>query len=131
MNRYPDWLRQAGNDLAWANHSFQGGFFAQTCFIAQQAGEKALKAFCFYKGYDIIRTHSLFQIVKTLGENGRLEKLARELDLYYVAGRYPDAYPAGAPFEIISGEQAERALQAAREIIQLISNRIPDHETDS
>ncbi|MEJ2033878.1 MAG: HEPN domain-containing protein [Deltaproteobacteria bacterium] len=84
--------------MDWARHSFEGRFFAQTCFIAQQAGEKALKAICLYKGYDIIRTHSLFQIVKTLGENDRLEKLAKELDLYYVTSRYPDAFPAGAPF---------------------------------
>jgi len=124
-NRHLDWLRQAENDLAWAEHSLAGGFFSQTCFVAQQAGEKALKAFCFAKGYDVIRTHSLFQIVKTLGENGELEKHARELDLYYITARYPDAFPAGAPFEIISDEQAERALQGARTILALIRERLP------
>lgn len=36
MNRHLDWLRQAENDLEWAEHSFQGGFFAQTCFMRER-----------------------------------------------------------------------------------------------
>lgn len=126
MNRHRDWLRQAENDLEWAEHSFQGGFFAQTCFIAQQASEKALKAYCFFKGFDIVRTHSLYQIIKSLGENGILEKHARELDLFYISARYPDAFPAGAPFEIITTEQAQRAIEAATEIFRILRERLPD-----
>lgn len=125
MSRYLDWLHQAQNDLAWAKHSQAGGFYAQTCFIAQQASEKALKAYCLHQGYDTIRTHSLYQIVKALGENGLLEKQARELDLFYISARYPDAFPAGAPFEILSAEQAERALQAAVDILNIIQDRLP------
>lgn len=126
MSRYLDWLRQAENDLEWAKHSLSGGFYAQTCFITQQAGEKALKAYCFFKGYDVIRTHSLFQIIQTLEENGVLEQCAKELDLYYISGRYPDAFPGGAPFELLTSEQAGRALNAAREIIQIVGTRIKE-----
>lgn len=129
MNRHLDWLRQAENDLEWAEHSFQGGFFAQTCFIAQQASEKALKAYCFFKGFDIVRTHSLYQIIKSLGENGILEKHARELDLFYISARYPDAFPAGAPFEIITTEQAQRAIAAATEIFDILRERLPDENS--
>ncbi|RLB60777.1 MAG: DNA-binding protein [Deltaproteobacteria bacterium] len=128
MSRYPDWFKQAKNDIQWAEHSFDGGFFSQTCFIAQQSSEKALKAYCFFKGFDIIRTHSLYQIIKNLGENGLLEKNARELDLYYISARYPDALPSGAPYEIITKEQAEKALQSAREIFSVIKERLPDHD---
>lgn len=130
MSRYLDWLKQAQNDLAWAKHSLAGEFFAQTCFIAQQSSEKALKAWCLHQGYDTIRTHSLYQIVKALGENGLLEKHARELDLFYISARYPDAFPAGAPFEILSVEQAERALQAAVDILNLIQDRLP-HDSEN
>ena len=124
MSRYVDWLRQAENDLEWARHSLAGGFFAQTCFIAQQAGEKALKALCFFRGYDVVRTHSLFQIVRSLGEDGELERCARELDLYYVSGRYPDAFPGGAPFEILTAEQARSTLAAADSIAALVRDRV-------
>ena len=122
--RINDWKRQANNDLQWARHSFEGGFYAQTCFITQQAAEKILKAYCFFKGFDIIRTHSLYQIVRALKEDGDLEKHAKELDLYYISGRYPDAFPAGAPFELITKEQAERALKAAREIFEILEKRM-------
>jgi HEPN domain-containing protein len=127
MSRYPDWFNQAENDIQWAEHSLAGGFFSQTCFIAQQASEKTLKAYCFFKGFDIVRTHSLYQIIKSLGENGQLEKIAKELDIYYISARYPDALPAGAPYEIISKEQAEKALQSAREIYSIIQKRLPDN----
>lgn len=125
MSRADDWLRQAENDLEWAQHSFAGGFYAQTCFVAQQAGEKALKAFCYSQGLDTIRSHSLYQIVKALQENDRLEAHAKLLDLYYISARYPDAFPAGAPFEMLTHEQAQQALQAAREIYDIIAARMP------
>jgi len=123
-DRVGDWMRQAENDLEWAAHSLSGGYFAQTCFVAQQAGEKALKAYCFSRGLDIVRTHSLFRIVQDLGENGMLKDCARELDLYYISGRYPDAFPGGAPFEILTQEQAERALKAATALVREVSDRL-------
>jgi HEPN domain-containing protein len=124
MSRHADWLRQADNDLEWARHSLTGGFCAQTCFVAQQAGEKALKALCFFKGFDVVKTHSLYQIVQVLEEDGPLKECARELDLYYISGRYPDAFPGGAPFEILTQGQAEQALRAAREIFRIVSERV-------
>ncbi len=42
-----------------------------------------------------------------------------------ISARYPDALPAGAPFEILSAEQAERALQAAVDILNIIKDRLP------
>ncbi len=101
----------------------KGEFFSQVCFICQQCAEKALKVFCLGKGYDSIRTHSLFQIIKALGENGEQEKCARELDIY-ISTQYPDALPAGAPFELFSKEQAERALKSAETVINIIRKRI-------
>lgn len=101
-----------------------GGFYVQTCFIAQQAGEKALEALCFSKGYDVVRTHSLFQIVRSLSEDEELERCARELDLYYVSGRYPDAFPGGAPFEILTADQARSAVTAAETVVALVRGRI-------
>ena len=124
MSRHLDWLRQAENDLAWAAYSMDGGFYAQVCFVAQQAAEKALKAYCFTKGFDVVRTHSLFELVRALGEDGALENSAKALDLYYISSRYPDAFPAGAPFELIGEAQAEQALREARDIFEAMRKRI-------
>ncbi len=66
----------------------------------------------------------LFQIVQTLAENGELEKHARELDMFYISGLYPDAFPGGAPFEIITEEQADRAMHAAIFITAMVKVKI-------
>jgi HEPN domain-containing protein len=124
MQRHLDWLRQAENDIEWAEYSLKGGFYSQVCFISQQSAEKALKGFCLFKGFDTVRTHSLYLIIKELKENGQLEACARELDIYYISSRYPDALPAGAPFEILTQEQAQRALQSAKIIFNLVKERI-------
>jgi len=123
-NRHEDWLLQAENDLQSARQLHAGGFHAQACFTAQQSGEKALKALCFYRGFDIVRTHSLFQLVRDLGENGEVEEYARELDLFYISGRYPDAFPGGAPFQLITEAQSGRALEAARGVLQFVEDRL-------
>lgn len=92
MNRYKDWLSQAENDLDWARYSFDGDFFSQTCFISQQTAGKTLKACCFWKGFDVVKTHSLFKIIKMLKINGNLEKNAKELDIYYISSRFPTLF---------------------------------------
>jgi HEPN domain-containing protein len=38
-------------------------------------------------------------------------------------GRYPDAFPAGAPFEMLSQKQAKEALEAARRILTLLAEK--------
>ena len=79
---------------------------------------------CFVHGYDVIKSHSLVQIIRSLEINGEMEKIAKELDLYYISGRYPDAFPAGAPFEMFSREQAESALGKAKRMITLVREKI-------
>lgn len=69
--------------------------------------------------------------VQMPNENGELEKLAKELDLFYISGRYPDAFPAGAPFELFTSEQAEGALRSAERIYAIIAHRIHDADTRS
>jgi HEPN domain-containing protein len=40
------WLLTSQQDLAAAKSLAANGFYAQGCFLAQQAGEKAVKALC-------------------------------------------------------------------------------------
>jgi len=42
--RSGDWFKQAQRDLESAKAQMEDGFFEWTCFIAQQAAEKAVKA---------------------------------------------------------------------------------------
>jgi len=123
-NRYRDWLSQAENDLLWGNESLKNGFYAQTCFVAQQASEKALKALGFFRGIDMIKSHSLRAISQSLEINSEVEKASRKLDLYYITTRYPDSMPEGAPHENFSKDQAEEALELANTILSKIKNEI-------
>lgn len=124
--RAADWLRQAQSDFAWGNSSLAGGHFSQTCFVAQQVAEKAAKAIAFHRGAEIVRSHSVFAIARELKVNGPLAEAARRLDQYYVAARYPDAQPAGAPFELFTEDQAVEALAYAKRFIDAAVDEVDD-----
>ncbi len=123
-NRAFDWFRQAQNDLLWAKDTLDARRYAQACFTAQQVGEKAIKALALNRGYDEVRSHSILEIAQELDENGEIEDIAKRLDQYYISARYPDAFPAGAPFEFFSETQAEEAYGFAARIVDIISGRI-------
>lgn len=121
-NRYKDWLRQAENDLVWAIDSISAGHYSGACFVAQQVSEKALKSLAYYRGADLVKSHSIYEIAKDLQINGELLSAAARLDQYYITPRYPDAVPAGAPFELFTKEQAEEAIGFARLFIEAVKN---------
>lgn len=121
-NRAHDWLRQAENDFLWAKDTLTGGKYAQVCFICQQVAEKSLKAVAYLKGSDIVKSHSVMEIARSLNINGEIENIAKRLDLYYISTRYPDAFPSGAPFEFYTREQAEEAIIFADTILNYAGN---------
>ena len=114
--RAHDWLNQAINDLSWAKQGVESGYYSQVCFLCQQSAEKAIKAIAYYKEYEV-RGHSIVMIAKKLGVNSSVLEAGRELDIYYISSRYPDALPEGAPYEIFSENQAQKAVRNAQSII--------------
>lgn len=127
MRRALAWLKQAESDLQWAKLTEQAGFFAQTCFVAQQVAEKSLKAIAFHRKAGQVKSHSILNIAKELGINGKLEEYARQLDLYYVSTRYPDALPDNAvPAESFSAEQARNAFEMARAFVSTAQREVGD-----
>lgn len=116
-NRWKDWLLQSENDLEWGHSSAKAGFYSQACFIAQQVGEKALKAIAYKRGFDLVKSHSIRAIAVDLDINGEIQEAGKELDLYYIAARYPDGLPEGAPFQGFSKQQASDALAKAELIV--------------
>ena len=115
------WLAQAQNDLAFARVGLQEGYHAQTCFLAQQAAEKAVKAVRYRRGDRMVLGHSVWDQLRVLASDApELAKhaiTARELDQLYVPSRYPNGLPAGAPFEVITAAQAKSALAAAESLV--------------
>lgn len=56
------WLLQAEHDLDDARYLFEGRRFHLVCFLAQQAAEKALKAFLYSRGADFVWGRSLAKL---------------------------------------------------------------------
>lgn len=115
------WLAQAESDLAFAELGLRGGFFAQACFICQQAGEKALKALHYRRGARMVLGHSLVELLDGLLADhralGDLGDAARQLDQYYIPTRYPNGLPGGVPADVFTSKQATEAIAHAREFI--------------
>ncbi len=127
MQKYRSWYLQAESDLRAVKSLRDAGHFSQSCFMAQQAAEKALKALAYKKGSDLVKSHSLVQISSDLKINGELARISRKLDLYYISARYPDALPDGmAPALTFDQEQATEALELAQAYLQQIKNLIGD-----
>ncbi|MEZ0321969.1 MAG: HEPN domain-containing protein [Thermus sp.] len=110
------WLAQAQDDWEAGNALLQAGKFAQAAFLAQQAGEKALKALRLFLGLDPWG-HSLARFLRDLPEEEspafrNLLPKALALDKLYIPTRYPDALPGLTPKKAYTREEAERALDA-------------------
>ncbi len=55
---------------------------------------------------------------------GGLLSKARSLDRHYLHARYPNLYYVGAPLDYYTGEDAERALREAEEIVGFCEERV-------
>jgi HEPN domain-containing protein len=127
VERSRDWLEQAAGDLALARHAFAGGFFDWTVFAAQQAAEKAVKAALQRLGAEAWG-HAVAGLLRALAERlpvpDELIAAALELDKGYIAARYPDAHPAGAPRILYTRAEAERALAHAERILDFCARLV-------
>ncbi len=122
------WLLQAENDLAFAERGLELGFFAQTCFLAQQVAEKAAKAVHYARGARVVMGHSVDGLLVALEadcpEAAGLRDGAKELDQHYVPTRYPNGLPGNVPFQAYTAEQARRALGHARAVAAFARSRL-------
>jgi HEPN domain-containing protein len=120
------WFQQAFYDLSAARWNIQGGFYDTACFLAEQAGEKALKSLLYYQGArrTALFTHSLVEMIregeKQVKSLSRLLNQARKLDLHYIPSRYPNGIPSGYPHQFYGKENADEALVAADKIFSAV-----------
>ena len=67
-NRDRDWINQAERDLEQAEDSRRAGRHEWVCFAAQQAAEKALEAFLYAHGEELVTGHSVRRLCERAGE---------------------------------------------------------------
>lgn len=124
------WYRQAGDDLDAAAALLAAQKYAQACFYAQQAAEKALKAVWLRLDLDPWG-HSAARLIRELPAPVKsdfisLLELALSLDKLYIPTRYPDALPDLTPSEAYTQGEAEAAIQAAQTILQAVQADLLD-----
>lgn len=95
------WLSQAEDDRRFAEWVLsEGRFFDKGCFVAQQAGEKALKACLYAIGNRRVIGHSLSDLRAELEALhppvAQIAEQARRLDRHYIPTRYPNGLPGDA-----------------------------------
>lgn len=121
------WFEQAQDDLEAARASRNAGHHEWACFQAQQAAEKALKAFLLLQGKRRFLSHSVQELLRearALDDRFETVSKARRLDEYYTATRCPNGLPGTVrPHEFYDEEEAEECLRLAESIVVLI-NRI-------
>ncbi len=128
-DRSADWSRQAESDLEHAQVSVREGDYEWSCFAAQQAAEKALKAL-YYALHGDPWGHSVLALLQGLPEavGARLPRdlsdSARALDKHYIQTRYPNGFDAGAPMDYYTERDARDSIAHAKSILEFCRTEI-------
>jgi HEPN domain-containing protein len=127
-NRFSDWLRQADADLRHAENALGSGDYEWTCFAAQQAAEKALKALYYRLGKEA-RGHTVNALLGSLpgdffDSEDDLSDCAKLLDKHYLLTRYPNGFDSGAPTDFYTKAEGESAIACAKQIIEHCRDKI-------
>ena len=117
------WLLTAEEDLRAAEVLFSGATYAQACFYAQQAGEKAVKALLYMVdadpwGCSVQRLVLDFPRRSDISEADAWIEWGALLDKFYIPTRYPNGLPDLTPGQTYRKEDAERGIQAARNLTE-------------
>ncbi len=123
------WFEQAQDDLRAARDSTKAGHHEWACFQAQQAAEKALKAFLLLQGKRQFISHSIRELLREaseLNDDFKPVSRARRLDEYYIPTRYPNGLPGTTrPHEFYDEEEAAECLQLAESVLSVIDRIRP------
>lgn len=118
------WIAQARHDADAAALNAREGYAALACFLAQQATEKALKAYLYGQGERAVVGRATYLLLRRcLDYDASLElsrDTCRRLDQYYISTRYPNGLPGGIPHEVYTQTQAEEAIFGAREVLDQV-----------
>ncbi|WP_258393286.1 HEPN domain-containing protein [Nanobdella aerobiophila] len=115
-------LKSADDDLNSSIDNLKLNHYRISCFLAQQAVEKYLKAFLLYinNGYPFI--HNIKELInKCIKYNKDFEYLLNikpeKLNKYYSGTRYP-------PFIIVNEEDAKEAIDIAEKVREFIYKKL-------
>ncbi|NSW83110.1 MAG: HEPN domain-containing protein [Syntrophothermus sp.] len=119
------WLEQANEDLKWVQLLAREGGYHLACFLSQQVVEKALKAFLYAQGEELVVGHSVDSL---LARASKYEPRFEEkrsfwscLDGYYIATRYPNGLPDSIPARVFNARLAQDAVELAQDAVAFVA----------
>jgi HEPN domain-containing protein len=119
------WLSQAQHDLRAAAINRRERFPEIACFLAQQAAEKALKAYLYAQGDRVVVGHATHLLVRRCSDYDssfdNLLDACRILDQYYIATRYPNGLHDGIPHDVYTDAQAKEAISQAEQVLKAVT----------
>lgn len=126
------WLIQAKDEFEDADDLRKRKRFYLALFHFQQAAEKALKAYLYFKveSFEVFYTHSIDDLLGLAMElDAEFKEItqAKKLDQYYIPTRYPNGLPGGVPSRFYDDpKEAEEAMILAKGVIDLIEKKIKE-----
>jgi len=118
-----NWLRQAQSDLIAAGNSLKSKNYDWSCFQAQQAAEKALKALYLQTFKEIRKVHDLTFLAKKLEFPDELLNSCIRLNKVYLETRYPNAEEE-IPALKLTEKDAKNSLEDASSILKWLTKKL-------
>jgi HEPN domain-containing protein len=122
------WLEQAEADRQGVQLLFDGGSYHLACFVSQQVAEKALKAFLYAQGEELVIGHSVEALSRWAAEFdadfGVLREAVAPLDGYYIPTRYPNGLPDSIPARVYTQRSAEETMRMADQVLHIVQQKL-------
>jgi HEPN domain-containing protein len=126
------WLQTAEEDLRAAQLLRGSNMFAHACFLAQQSGEKSLKAMWYLLDQDPWG-HSIQRLAREFPEPGFISdtqdwlQRAAILDRFYIPTRYPNGLPDLTPGQSYFLPDANQAIKEATFFLEKARDLLASH----
>lgn len=124
MDDAKKWLKMSEEDLLWAKASLKENIWRGACFAAQQASEKALKAYLLANGKSSPKIHDLVSLNNSCmninADFDAINEYCNFISPYYLSSRYPDI----AEFEEYTQDMANIVVRKASEIIVFVKSKL-------
>ena len=122
--RVLDWINQAGRTISSAEHSLNGGFYEDACFIAHHAAMLGVIGLLDSKGIAATGSSVYFLLKKVETATRELLHNARLLDTLFVPSRYPYCFEKGTPKDYFDEETAREAIESAKAILGFVETEL-------
>lgn len=122
------WRAEAGGALEAARVQAGASLHNWACFAAEQAAQRAVKAFLHGVGagpwgHDLVRLGAMLAGVLGDAWPQALDERLRRLSRHYIPARYPDAHPAWPASAHYGAEDARQAIGDAEEVLGTVDSR--------